>query len=304
MRMRRVLRRFKREYPLHLMVLPALTMIVLFSYIPMAGVKIAFEKFIPAKGFWGNQTFVGLDNFRYVLSIPTSMRVLGNTLYIAGAKVLLGLAVPIGYSLLLNEIRAIRYKRMLQTIVYFPHFLSWVIMAGILMDLLSPQYGLINKLITTLGGDPVFFLGSSKWFPRTIIFTDIWKSFGFKTVIYIAAMTAIDAGLYEAAAIDGAGRLRQTWHITLPGMRMIVILMMVLSLGDVMNAGFDQVFNLYNPLVYDTGDIIDTLVYRLGLLEAKYGPATAVGLFKSVVSFILISSSYFVATKWFNYRIF
>jgi len=301
---RRVLRRFRREYSLHLMVLPALVMIILFNYIPMAGVKIAFEKFIPAKGFWGNQTFVGLDNFRFVLSMPTTMRVLRNTLYIAIMKIVLGLAVPILYSLLLNEIRMIRYKRTLQTIVYFPNFLSWVIMAGILMDLLSSQYGLVNKLVTALGGEPIFFLGSPRWFPGTIIVTDIWKNFGFKSVYYIAAMTAIDPGLYEAAAIDGAGRLRQTWHITLPGMRMIVILMMVLSLGDVMNAGFDQVFNLYNPLVYETGDIIDTLVYRMGLIDAKFGPATAVGLFKSVVSFVLISSSYFIATKWFNYRIF
>lgn len=301
---RHVLRRFKREYALHLMVLPALTMIVIFNYIPMAGLKIAFEKFVPAKGFWGNQTFIGLDNFRFVLSMPTTMRVLGNTLYIAVAKILLGLAVPITYSILLNEIRAVRYKRALQTIVYFPNFLSWVILAGILMDLLSPQYGLVNKLVTLLGGDPIFFLGSPQWFPKAVIATDVWKNFGFKSVIYIAAMTSIDPGLYEAAAIDGAGRPRQTWHITLPGMRMIIILMTVLSLGDVLNAGFDQVFNLYNPKVYETGDIIDTLVYRMGLIDAKYGPATAIGLFKSIVSFILISSSYFVANKWFNYRIF
>lgn len=301
---KRTLRRFKREYALHVMVLPALTMIVLFNYIPMAGLKIAFEKFVPAKGFWGNQKFIGLDNFRFVLSMPTTIRVLGNTLYIAIMKILLGLAVPITYSILLNEIRAIRYKRTLQTIVYFPNFLSWVILAGILMDFLSPQYGLINKFVTMLGGDPIFFLGSPQWFPRTIIITDVWKNFGFKSVIYIAAMTSIDLGLYEAAAIDGAGRLRQTWHITLPGMRMIIILMTVLSLGDVLNAGFDQVFNLYNPKVYETGDIIDTLVYRMGLIDAQYGPATAIGLFKSIVSFALISSSYFVANKWFNYRIF
>lgn len=301
---RRVLRRLKREYALHLMVLPALTMIVLFNYIPMAGLKIAFEKFVPAKGFWGNQKFIGLDNFRYVLSMPTTLRVLGNTFYIAVAKILLGLIVPITYSILLNEIRAIHYKRTLQTIVYFPNFLSWVILAGILMDLLSPQYGLVNKIIAMLGGDPIFFLGNNQWFRGTIIVTDIWKNFGFKSVIYIAAMTSIDPGLYEAASIDGAGRLRQTFHITLPGMHMIIILMTVLSLGDVLNAGFDQIYNLYNPKVYETGDIIDTLVYRMGLIDAQYGPATAIGLFKSIVSFILISSSYFIASKWFNYRIF
>lgn len=304
MRGRNALRRFKREYPLHLMVIPALIMIVVFNYIPMAGVKIAFEKFIPAKGFWGPQRFIGLDNFRFVLSLPTTGVVLRNTLIIALSKIVLGLVVPILFALLLNELRSVRYKRVLQTVVYFPNFLSWVIMAGILMDILSPQYGLMNELIKACGGKPVFFLGDSRWFPSTIIVTDVWKNFGFKSVIYIAAMTSIDPGLYEAAAIDGAGRLRQTWHVTLPGIRMIVILMTVLSLGEVLNAGFDQVFNLINPRVYDTGDIIDTLVYRLGLIDAQFGPATAVGLFKSLVSFVLIASSYFVANKWFGYRIF
>ena len=300
----RTLRRLRREYPLHLMVLPALLLIIVFNYVPMAGLKIAFEKFVPAKGFWGDQQFVGWDNFKFVLSMPTTLNVLGNTLYIALWKIVLGLAVPILFSLMLNELRMIRYKKIVQTIVYFPNFLSWVIMGGILMELLSPQYGLMNELVKLLGGEPIFFLGSSRWFPATIIVTDVWKNFGFKSVVYIAAMTSIDPGLYEAAAIDGANRLRQTWHITLPGIRMIVILMTVLSLGDVLNAGFDQVFNLLNPKVYDTGDIIDTLVYRMGLINAQYGPATAVGLFKSVVSFALISSSYFVAHKWFHYRIF
>lgn len=304
MRRHNTLRRLKREYPLHLMVLPSLILLILFSYIPMVGIKIAFEKFIPAKGFWGTQRFIGLDNFRFVLSMPTTYTVLRNTLFIALAKIVLGLAVPIVFALLLNEIRSICFKRTLQTIVYFPNFLSWVIMAGILMDMLSPQYGIVNELIKACGGQPIFFLGNSKWFPGTVIVTDVWKNFGFKSVIYIAAMTSIDPGLYEAATIDGASRLKQTFYVTLPGIRMIVILMTVLSLGDVLNAGFDQVYNLINPRVYDTGDIIDTLVYRMGLIDAQYGPATAVGLFKSLVSFVLISSSYFVANKWFGYRIF
>ncbi|MDR3050320.1 MAG: ABC transporter permease subunit [Oscillospiraceae bacterium] len=304
MKKKTTLRRLKREYPLHLMVLPALLMIIIFNYIPMAGVKIAFEKFIPAKGFWGAQRFIGLDNFRFVLSLPTTRIVLRNTVLIAASKIILGLAVPILFALLLNELRSLRYRRALQTIVYFPNFLSWVIMAGILMDMLSPQYGLVNEVIKACGGKPIFFLGDPRWFPSTMVITDVWKNFGFKSVIYIAAMTSIDPGLYEAAAIDGAGKLRQTWHVTLPGIRMIVILMTVLSLGDVLNAGFDQVFNLINPRVYDTGDIIDTLVYRMGLIDAQFGPATAVGLFKSLVSFVLIASSYFVANKWFAYRIF
>jgi len=295
---------FRKELPLHLMILPSVIMVGIFSYLPMYGIKIAFQKFIPAFGFFGSQAWIGLDNFRYVLAMPNIYRVLGNTLFIAIWKIIFGLLVPIVFALLLGELRSIRYKKIIQTVVYFPNFLSWVVLAGIMLDILSSQYGLVNELIKSLGGKPIFFLGNKNWFPITMIFSDVWKNFGFKSVVYVAAMLSVDSTLYEAAAIDGAGRFRQTLHITLPGMRMIIILMTVLSLGDVLNAGFDQVFNLYNPMVYETGDIIDTLVYRMGLLEAHYGPATAVGLFKSLVSFILISVSYLTAYRLFDYRIF
>ena len=159
-------------------------------------------------------------------------------------------------------------------------------------------------MIKSFGIDPIFFLGDNKWFPFTIILTNVWKTFGFGTVIYLATITGIDPQLYEAAIVDGANRWQQTWHITLPGMRMIIVLLAVLSLGSVLDAGFDQIFNLYSPVVYETGDIIDTLVYRIGLLDAQYGPATAIGLLKSVVSFVLISTSYLAAYKFADYRIF
>jgi len=295
---------FRKELSLHMMILPSVIIVGIFSYLPMYGIKIAFQRFIPAFGFFGKQAWIGLNNFRYVLSMPNTFRVLGNTLYIAIWKIVLGLLVPIIFAILLGELRSVRLKKTIQTIVYFPHFLSWVVLAGILLDLLSSQYGLVNELIKFFGGDPIFFLGNKQWFPITMIVSDVWKNFGFKSVVYAAAMLSVDTNLYEAAAIDGAGRFRQVWLIDLPGMRMVIILMTVLSLGDVLNAGFDQVYNLINPMVYETGDIIDTLVYRMGLLEAQYGPATAVGLFKSVVSFILISTSYWTAYRLFDYRIF
>jgi len=185
-----------------------------------------------------------------------------------------------------------------------PYFLSWVILGGIFVDLLSPSGGLINSFLGLFGVKPIFFLGDNSVFRETLIVTNIWKDFGFGAIVYLATITGIDPTYYEAAVIDGANRWKQTWHITLPGMRMIIVLMGVLALGNVLNAGFDQVFNMYSPVVYESGDIIDTFIYRMGLLDAQYGPATAVGLFRSIISFLFISISYLIAYKTTDYRIF
>lgn len=301
---RYTLAKFKKEIPFHLMILPGLLLVFIFSYIPMGGLIIAFQKFIPSKGMFGEQQWIGLENFKYVFSLPGFSRAMINTMVIAFWKIVLGLLIPIIFALLLNEVKSNRFKKTIQTIVYLPYFMSWVILGGIFMDMLSPSGGVINQVITALGGEAVFFLGDNKYFQSTLIVTDIWKNFGYGAIVYLAAILGIDTELYEAAQIDGANRWQQTWHITLPGMRMIIVLMMVLSLGNVLNAGFDQVFNMYSTAVYETGDIIDTFVYRLGLIDAQYGPATAVGLFKSVVSTIFISVSYYLAYKFADYRIF
>ncbi|MFD0714284.1 ABC transporter permease [Paenibacillus sp. GCM10027626] len=296
--------KFMRNLPLHLMILPGLLLILVFSYIPMAGLYIAFQKFIPAKGFFGDQKWIGLDNFRYLLDLPGVFGVLWNTIFIAGMKMAAGIIVPITVALLLNELRHTLIKRSVQTLIYLPHFLSWIILGGVLIDILSPASGLVNQFLGLFGVKPIFFLGSNDWFPYTMVISDVWKEFGFATIVYLAALTGIDQQQYEAAIIDGAGRWKQTWHVTLPGMRMIIVLMAVLSLGNVLNAGFDQIVNLYSAQVYASGDIIDTLVYRLGLQQAQYGVATAVGLFKSIVSFLFISVAYFAAYKLADYRIF
>ncbi|WP_284645331.1 ABC transporter permease [Paenibacillus silviterrae] len=298
------IRKLRRELPLHLMILPGLLLIVLFSYVPMAGIVIAFQKFIPAKGLFGDQKWVGLDNFRYVMSLPSFTQVLWNTLFISSLKLILGLIVPIAFAVLLNELKNEAIKRSVQTTIYLPYFLSWVVLGGILIDILSPSQGIVNSLLSSLGFEKIFFLGDNGWFPTTLIASDVWKNFGYGTIVYLAAITGIDPGLYESATIDGANRWRKIWHITIPGMRMVIVLMSVLSLGQLLNAGFDQVFNLYSPQVYESGDILDTFVYRIGLLDAQYGVATAVGFFKSVVSLILISSSYFIAYRFAKYRIF
>jgi putative aldouronate transport system permease protein len=224
-------------------------------------------------------------------------------MFIALLKIIAGIVVPVTFALMLNEVRNIGYKRTLQTVVYLPHFISWVALAGIFLDVLSLD-GILNSMLTGLGLKAVYFLGDEKVFPYTMVVTDVWKTFGWNAIVYLAAITGIDPQLYEAAYLDGAGRFRQTLHVTLPGIMPIVVLMSILSIGNVLRAGFDQIFNLYSPLVYSTGDIIDTFVYRMGILGAQFGPATAVGLFQSAVSFVLIVTGYWVADKFLGYRVF
>jgi len=291
------------NWPLHLMILPSLILVLIFSYGPMAGIVIAFQKFIPARGIAGSE-WIGWDNFKYVISLPDTLKVLQNTVYIALMKIVTGLVFPLTIALLINEILNKFVKRSIQTLIYLPHFLSWTILGGVLIDILSPSLGVVNHLIKSFGFQPIYFLGDNNWFPYVLVATNAWKEVGFSTILYLAALTSVNPALYEAAVMDGAGRLRQTWHISLPGMRPIIILLATLSLASILNAGFDQVFVLYNPQVYESGDIIDTFVYRMGLISAQFGPATAIGLFNSIVSFVLISIAYYLAYRLAKYRIF
>lgn len=296
--------KFKRQLPLHLMLVVPMILILIFNYLPMAGLVIAFQNFNPVKGLFGNHEWIGFGNFEYIFKLPGFKQAFVNTLQIATLKIATGLLIPVTLAVLLNEIRHIGVKRSIQTLIYMPHFLSWVILGGVLVDILSPSTGLVNRVITMFGGEPIFFLGSNDWFQSTLIVTNLWKEVGFQTIVYLAAITSISPALYEAAIIDGANRFQRALYITIPGMTMVIVLLTVLSLGNVLNAGFEQVFTLYSAQVYETGDIIDTMVYRVGLINAKFAVATAIGLFKSVVSLILISTSYFLAYKVANYRIF
>jgi len=295
--------KFVRELPLHLLILPGLMLVILYSYVPMVGIVIAFQKFSPFDGLFGSK-WVGLNNFKYVLEFPDVYRIMWNTVSIASMKIVFGLIVPIIVALLLNEMYHPRIKKWVQTLIYLPHFLSWVILSGILIDILSPSEGIVNAILGKFGIEPIFFLGDNSWFPKVLVASDVWKEFGFNTIVYLAALTGINPTLYEAAVVDGANRWKQTWHITLPGILPIIVLLATLSLGNVLNAGFDQIFNLYSPAVYESGDILDTLIYRIGLNDAQYSVATAIGLFKSAVSFVLISVSYWLAYRFANYRIF
>jgi putative aldouronate transport system permease protein len=291
---------------LYAMMIPGVLLLFIYNYLPMLGLVIAFQDFDVTKGIralW-EPSWVGFKHFESIFGSEDFPKALANTLTIATMKTVTMFFVPVIMALLLNEIRKSMVKRTVQTLVYLPHFLSWVILAGIIKDILSTD-GLANTFVVrVLGMESYYFLGDKNLFQPILILTNIWKEFGFSTIIFLAAITSIDPNLYEAAIVDGANRWKQTWHVTLPGMRPIIVLCLVLSLGGILNAGFDQVFNLLSVPVWDTGDIIDTLVYRKSIQGGQYDLGTAIGLFQSSVSFILISVSYWMAYKFANYEIF
>ena len=294
---------FARQLPLHLMLLPCVAIVLVYAYYPMLGLSIAFQKYNPRMGFFGSQ-WTGLSNLKYLMMLPNFGSVLFNTVYISLMKMVAGMVVPIVYAILLDQIRISWLKRSIQTVIYIPYFLSWVILGGILVDLLSPSTGMLGDVFRALGKEPPFLLADATAFPYLLVVTDVWKGAGYGTIIYLAAITSIDPSLYEAPIMDGANRFKQVIHITLPGMMPIIVLMATLSLGNILNAGFEQVLNLYSPIVYSTGDIIDTFVYRIGLQNNQFGIATAAGLFKSVVSFVFIAIGYGLAYRFADYTIF
>lgn len=295
-------KRLKREIPFHLMLLLPMLFLAVFSFAPLFGILMAFQDYMPAKGILHSR-WVGLENFDFIFSLPSSRQIFANTIIISLGKLAAGIIVPVFFALLLNEIRVIAFKRTVQTIVYLPHFLSWVVLANVVSSILGFD-GPINSLIQSMGHDPILFLGSNVWFRPVIILSDCWKEFGYGSIIYLSALTSIDPGLYESASLDGASRLQKIFYITLPMLVPTIVLMMALNLGNILNAGFDQIFNLYNPLVYETGDIIDTYVYRIGLIDMQYSLATAAGLIKSVIGFVLIMSSNLVSRKLVSRSIF
>jgi putative aldouronate transport system permease protein len=291
---------------LYAMLVPALVMLILFHFYPMWGILIAFKDYKFAEGILGSP-WVGWQNFQTFFASRNAGNIIRNTVVISMGKIVLGQVTAVIFALMLNEVRPRLFKRLTQTATTLPHFLSWVIIGGIMIQVLGTS-GLVNKGLTALGLDAVRFLGRPSVFPWTLILSDVWKGFGFGAVIYLAALTGINPELFEAAAVDGAGRFQRIRYITLPSILPTIILMACLALGSILNAGFDQVLVLYNPSVMRTGDIIDTYVYRVGLIGEggmiNYGLASAVGLMKSVVGFFLIVLSYWLAGKFANYRIF
>ena len=293
---------FKKELPFYIMLIPGVLFTLLFSYLPMFGLVMAFQDYKPLRGF-SKSAWVGLKNFRDMLALPTFWNVMGNTLVISICKIILRILVPLVLALMLNEVIHPRFMHLSQTVFFLPYFLSWAVVSGMLRTLF--QYdGTVNALLAKLGIEPIMFLGSNTWFPIIVILSDVWKDMGYNMIIFLAAITSVDQSLHEAAALDGANRWQQIWHITLPTIRPVVVMLLVLSLGSVLSAGMEQIMLLYNPMVYKSADIIDTLVYRLGLVNHQWSLSAAVGAMKSVISFILVVISYRIAAKHFDYQIF
>ncbi|QNK60588.1 sugar ABC transporter permease [Paenibacillus sp. PAMC21692] len=279
---------------LYIFLIPGLLYFLVFKYVPMFGIVIAFKQLSIVKGIWGSD-WVGLANFETLFSSSHFLRVLRNSILLSVYQIIFGFPAPIILALMLNEIRQIAFKRISQTILYLPHFISWVVLAGIVINFLSPTTGIANQIVTAFGHEPIKFLQEPEYFRSIIVSAEIWKSVGWGTIIYLAAMTGVDPTLYESAKIDGASRMQRIYYITIPGIATTIVILLLLNLGNILDNGFDQVFLLYNPVTYETGDIFETYTYRIGLQDGRMSYATAVGLFKSAVGFILIISSNYAA---------
>ncbi|WP_409345419.1 ABC transporter permease [Paenibacillus sp. MBLB4367] len=280
-------RQMKKMKILYFMMLIPIVHLFIFHYIPIYGIVIAFKNFSPGRGIMGSP-WNDFEHFKFLFSDFLFIRALKNTIVISLLKLVVGFPAPVIFALLLNEIRHALFKRIAQSISYLPHFMSWVILATMLGEVLSPQRGIVNYAISLFGAQPINFLADPKLFVPILVLSDVWKEIGWGAIIYLAALSSINPDLYEAAEVDGANRLRQTFHITIPSLMPIMIILFILNLGNILNVGFDQILNLYNPMVYEVADVIDTYVYRKGLEQFNFDYAAAVGLFKNVIGIALI----------------
>ena len=270
------------------MFIPVILYFVIFCYVPMYGVIISFQDYYPRLGITGSE-WVGFKHFEKLFTGRYFFPVLRNTLIISIGKLLFGFPAPIILCLLLNEVRSLKFKKVVQTISYLPHFISWVVLASIVQTILSPSSGVVNYIIQLLGGEPIFFMGSSDWFRKVIVGSSIWRDTGWQTVVFMAAILSIDPQLYEAADLDGAGRFQKMIYVTLPCIAPTIIIMFIMATGNVIQDDFDQIYNMLNAKVMDVGDVIGTYTYRMGIEKMNFSYATAVCLFKNVVSLILVT---------------
>lgn len=301
-KLRRTGREMVQKRWLYFLLIPGILFFAIFKYVPMYGLKIAFQdynQYDPSKSAW-----VGFQQFIDLFSKQSFIPVLRNTIVISLLKLVLGFPIPVILALMMNEMRSLKFKKVSQTLLYLPHFISWVILSGIIMTLLDPDNGMITNFLQMITGERIMVLTDSRYFVPMLIITDIYKGLGWGTIIYFAAISGIDPVLYEAASIDGAGKWKQALSITLPSIIPTIIIQFILSCGNILNAGFDQIFMLYTSHVYDVADIIDTYVYRMGIINNDYSFSTAAGMFKSVVAFILIVVVNTIAKKTNNEGLF
>ena len=277
----------KKKY-LYLMLLPCVAYFIIFHYIPMYGVTIAFKDFNFSKGILRSD-WIGLENFRYMFGLEEFYNVFKNSITLSLLRLLCGFPMPIILALLLNEVRSLKLKKTVQTIIYLPHFISWVVVGGIITNFLSPTWGIVNNVLAKFGVEPIFFMAGTKYFRPIVVFTSIWKEAGWGTILYLAAITSINPDLYEAAMLDGAGRFRQMLHVTLPCIVPTIITMFILRTGTIMNNGFEQILVLQNSQNLSVSEVFETYTYRNGILGGRYSFATTVGLFTSVIGLIMIT---------------
>jgi len=298
--LRNMLKHLHRDRILYMMLIPFLLWYVLFIFKPMYGLQIAFKDFSLFKGI-ADSPWVGWENFRVFFESPYFKRVLVNTVVLSIYSLVIAFPIPIILALLLNEIRHTFYRRTVQTFTYLPHFISVVIVAGIVTNFLAPNNGLVNLLIEKLGGDKIYFLTVPDYFRTIFVFTfDIWKEAGFNSIIYLAALSSVNPQLYEAAVMDGANKFKQIWHITLPGILPTIMILLIMKIGSIMDVSYEAIILLYQPVTYQTADVISTYVYRSGLQEGRYDMATAVGLFNAVIAFVLVVGANKLSKKLTN----
>ena len=289
-----------RDKYLYLMLLPALIFMILFRYLPMGGLAIAFKDFSFRKGIW-DSAWVGLKYFRFIFTENVDfLNIVRNTLAINILKLLFYFPVPIILALMIDEIRSVKLKRTVQTAVYLPYFVSWVVFGSIFKHFLSPGTGVVNEIIGFFGGESVFFMKEGKYFWILVVISEIWKSAGWGSILYLSALTAIDQEQYQAARIDGANSLQCIWHISIPGISDTIVVLLLLQIGQMMDVGFDQIYSLYRPVVYDVADVISTYIFRVGIGQAQFSMTAAIGLFQSVVGLILIVLANFTCKKLFD----
>ncbi|UQZ86119.1 putative multiple-sugar transport system permease YteP [Paenibacillus konkukensis] len=289
-------KRIKKNYDLYLLFLPVLAFFIIFEYVPMYGVQIAFKDFIATKGIWGSP-WVGFKHFERFFDSFYFWRLIRNTLGIGLYQLIVGFPVPIVLALMINEVKSSLFRRFVQTVTYAPHFLSTVVAVGMIMMFLSPETGLVNIAIRLFGGEPISFMTEPGWFKSIYVWSGVWQQMGWSSIIYLAALAGIDPQLHEAARVDGASRLRRIWHINLPGIMPTVIVLLILNVGSILGVGFEKVFLMQNSLNMAASDVISTSVYRSGILGAEFSYSAAVGLFNSVVNFILLLTVNRIARK-------
>jgi putative aldouronate transport system permease protein len=285
-----------QNWQLYIMIAPILILVLIFSYIPMAGAQIAFRDYNPIQGIWGSP-WVGLDNFDWFFSMPDAWRLIRNTLVLSGLGIALGFTAPIILALMINEIPSERYKKFVQTITYAPYFISTVVMVSIILTILNPRIGVAGLIFNWFGIPPIDLIGNPNAFPWIYVLSNIWQYVGFGAIVYLAALAGISPELYEAARMDGANRLQKIRHIDIPGILPVIVILLILEMSSILSVGFEKIFLMQNPLNLPSSEVISTYVYKMGLLRADFSFGTAVGLFNSVVNFILLISANWVAKR-------